>query len=399
MKLAYLAAGAAMAATASGEIFFQEDFSNGLENWVQSSWKSDAGKFGISAGDWHTDAEADQGMETTEDLKFYGASAKLDKSFSSKGKDLVVQFSVANKKKESSFCAGGYIKLLPGDLDQEKFGGDSPYHIMFGPDMCGYDVSRIHAIFNFEGENLLKDEDIKLDYGDKNEFTHLYTLHVKPDNTYTVYFDLEEKSSGSLHENWGFPKKQIDDPTDTKPSDWVDEKMMVDPEDVKPEGYDDIPEKIADPDATKPDDWDDEDDGEWEAPEIDNPEFKGEWKPKMIENPAYKGVWKPKQIDNEKFVENVGFYEDIGAVGFELWVVNGGSIFDNIIVTDSLEEAKAYAEKTFSVTKAGEEAAKKAFDDAKKAEEEAAKEAAKVDEDVEEEDVEDDDEEDAKEEL
>lgn len=40
--------------------------------------------------------------------------------------------------------------------------------------------------------------------------------------------------------------------------------------------------------ASKPDDWDDEEDGEWEAPLIDNPEFKGEWKPKMIPNPDYK---------------------------------------------------------------------------------------------------------------
>jgi hypothetical protein len=28
-------------------------------------------------------------------------------------------------------------------------------------------------------------------------------------------------------------------------------------------------------------DWDDEDDGEWEAPTVPNPEYKGEWKPKM----------------------------------------------------------------------------------------------------------------------
>ena len=100
---------------------------------------------------------------------------------------------------------------------------------MFGPDLCGYDVSRIHAIFNHEGENLLKDSDVKLEYGDKNEFTHLYTLHVKADNTYTVYFDMEEKASGSLHDDWAFPKKQIDDPEDKKPSDWVDEKKIPTP--------------------------------------------------------------------------------------------------------------------------------------------------------------------------
>ena len=65
---------------------------------------------------------------------------------------------------------------------------------------------------------------------------------------------------------------------------------MVDPEDKKPAGYDDIPAETPDPEATKPDDWDDEEDGEWEAPMVDNPAYKGPWKPKMIPNPAYKCV-------------------------------------------------------------------------------------------------------------
>ena len=46
-----------------------------------------------------------------------------------------------------------------------------------------------------------------------------------------------------------------------------------------------------DANAKKPDDWDDEEDGEWEAPMIDNPEYKGEWTVKRISNPAYKGFW------------------------------------------------------------------------------------------------------------
>merc|ERR1712179_436628 len=33
-------------------------------------------------------------------------------------------------------------------------------------------------------------------------------------------------------------------------------------------------------------------------------------------------------------------------VGFELWQVKSGTIFDDIIITDSLEEAKAFAEET-----------------------------------------------------
>jgi calreticulin len=41
-----------------------------------------------------------------------------------------------------------------------------------------------------------------------------------------------------------------------------------------------VPATIADPKAKKPKDWSDEDDGEWEAPTVPNPEYKGEWKPK-----------------------------------------------------------------------------------------------------------------------
>ena len=43
--------------------------------------------------------------------------------------------------------------------------------------------------------------------------------------------------------------------------------------------------------------------GEWEAPMIDNPEYKGEWTVKRISNPAYKGVWEAKKIANPEFVD------------------------------------------------------------------------------------------------
>lgn len=64
--------------------------------------------------------------------------------------------------------------------------------------------------------------------------------------------------------------------------------MIDDPEDKKPADWDDVPKTIPDPDAKKPADWDDEDDGEWTAPEITNPQWKGEWRPRRMENPAYK---------------------------------------------------------------------------------------------------------------
>merc|ERR1711991_601445 len=211
------------------------------------------------------------------------------------------------------------------------------------------------------------------------EFTHLYTLHIKGDGTYEILLDGQSKASGKIVDAWDFEKPKIDDKDDKKPSDWVDEEMMDDPEDKKPEGYDDIPKEIADPEATKPDDWDEEDDGEWEAP--------------MIENPEYKGPWSPKRIKNPKYDEELVTFPVLEHVGFELWTVNNGTIFDNIYVGDSIEEANALAKETSDATKDKEKGAKDAWDKAKKAAEEAAKEAAKADEEEDEDDDMDDEEE------
>lgn len=391
----------AVLASAYGKIYFEETFDN-LDNWVQSESRDDLASFSLSSGEWSADPKETQGMLTGEGMKFYAASSKLDKSFSNRDKDLVIQYTVKHESNEYSFCGGGYIKLLPFDTDQQAFNGDSPYHIMFGPDRCGYDVSRIHAIFNDGSENLLKDSDVKLEYGDKNEFTHLYTMIVHPDNTYDIQFDGKSKASGNIIEDWGFEKKEIPDPDDKKPADWVDEKEIPDPDEVKPEGYDDIPEKIVDPEAEQPDDWDEEDDGEWEAPLIDNPEYKGPWKPTMIANPDYKGEWKAKRVANPKYKDDVYAFDDIGVVGFELWIVNQGTIFDNIIITDSVSEAEAHAKKHFHAIVEAEQEVKKELDDAKEAEEAAkkkAEEAAKEEEEAEDDEDEDEDEEDSHDEL
>ena len=69
-----------------------------------------------------------------------------------------------------------------------------------------------------------------------DQFTHLYTLIVKPDNTYIVKIDNKEAQSGSLEEDWTFLKpKTIPDPEASKPEDWDDRAKIDDPEDTKPE--------------------------------------------------------------------------------------------------------------------------------------------------------------------
>jgi len=227
--------------------------------------------------------------------------------------------------------------------------------------------------------------------------THLYTWVIHPDNTYEISIDGVEKQKGKLEEDWDvLPAKQIKDPNASKPSDWVDEAKIADPTDEKPAGWDSIPKTIVDPDAEQPEDWDSELDGEWEAPQIDNPEYKGEWHAKKIDNPAYKGPWVHPMVANPAYKpdSNLYVFSNIGGVGIEIWQVKAGSIFDNILVTDSVEEAEEHAKKYFTELKDDEKAAFDKFDGERRAAEEKAREEAKAKADAEKDDEEDDDEDD-----
>merc|ERR1711937_288263 len=236
-------------------------------------------------------------------------------SFSNEGKDLIIQYQAKYEKDVE--CGGGYVKVGPKLDDAKTFGDPTVYNIMFGPDKCGYN-KRTHLIFNYKGKNVLKKS--ALSYKQDGDGTsHLYTLVLKPDNTVRVEVDQEKLYEGSIKEDWEVLKpKTINDPEDKKPSDWVDTSMMDDPEDKKP------------------DDWADEEDGEWEAPMKDNPDYKGDWKAKRISNPEYKGVWEAKKIDNPEYVDDDEVYkfDEFGFIGFDLWQVKGGTIFDNVIITD-----------------------------------------------------------------
>merc|ERR1712187_221990 len=243
-------------------------------------------------------------------------------------------------------CGGGYLKLGPKLSDPKTFGDPTPYNIMFGPDKCGYS-KRTHLIFSYKGKNVLKKSD--LSYKQENEGTsHLYRMILKPDNTVRVEIDEEKIYEGSIKEDW---------------------EVLA-------------PKEISDPDDKKPD-------GEWEAPMKDNPDFKGEWYGKRISNPAYKGFWEAKKIANPEFVDDDAIYKyaDFGFLGFDLWQVKGGTIFDNVIICDDVAEADSMAKKWKAVNEV-ETAKKKEEDDAKKAED-----AKKDDKD---EDDEDDDEEEKK---
>lgn len=65
----------------------------------------------------------------------------------------------------------------------------------------------MHVIFSYKGKNHLIKKDIRCK---DDVYTHLYTLIVKPDNTYEVLIDNEKVESGNLEDDWDFlPDKKI----------------------------------------------------------------------------------------------------------------------------------------------------------------------------------------------
>jgi calreticulin len=380
----------ALVAFCTSHVYFQDDFSdpNWESRWVVSDWKRDKGEAGdwaLSAGKYFTDESKERGLKTLNDARFYDISAAHEE-FSNRGKTLIIQLSV--KHEQNIDCGGGYVKLVPADTltDQKAFqGGESEtkYNIMFGPDICGY-TKKVHFILNKKGTNHLINQDIP---AESDEFTHVYTGVLNSDNTFKVYVDGVEKKSGSIPEFWNIlPPKQINDPSQSKPADWVDERMINDPNDVKPEGWDDIPSEVVDPDAKKPEDWDDDLDGEWEAPKIANPEYKGPWSAKKIDNPAYKGPWVHPQIDNPEYADDPELYafDSFKYLGIDVWQVKSGTIFSNFLLTDDWNVAQAQID-AINAKREGEK---------KKKEEETAAAAANAAESGEGDDEEDEDKED-----
>ncbi|KAA0172726.1 hypothetical protein FNF27_05826 [Cafeteria roenbergensis] len=403
MKLV-LACLAALVTMASAKVYFSEKFDDAAweDRWtVGSEWKPEN-----QMGKWNWQPslsdEADKGIQTGEDARFYSLTAPLDTEFTSEGNKLILSYTVRHE--QNLDCGGSYIKLVNPGFDAKKFGGDTPYAVMFGPDVCGTSTRRTHAIFTYKGKNLLTKKNLRVET-DNNP--HRYTFVVSPDNTFEVRIDGEKVESGSLFDDWDFlAPKMIKDPAESKPADWVDEAKIPDPTESKPEGWDDIPAKIPDPEATQPEDWDEEEDGEWEPPLVSNPEYKGEWKPTMIDNPDYKGPWVHPEIPNPEYEEDDKVYavcNPCSHVGFELWQVKAGTVFDDIIVTDSEEELKEFEDATFNAKKDAEKKALEAKKEAeRKAEEEARKKAEeerKAAEAAEEDEDEDEDEDDEKDEL
>lgn len=397
--------------TPSPSAYFAESFddlSAYKSRWIPSDAKKDDADEAIAKydGQWSVEAvsenalQGDLGLVLKSKAKHHAISARFSRPFVFDKKPLIVQYEVNLQNGQE--CGGAYLKLLTDakDLNLKKFQDKTPYTIMFGPDKCGNDA-KLHFIFRHRNpvngtisEKHSKKPHAVLDEYFKDKKSHLYTLVLKPDNTYQVFVDNTIVNEGNLLDDFTppvNPPEEIDDLNDVKPDDWDEREKIVDPEAKKPDDWnedapkqitdpkavkpadwlDDESEMVSDPDAVKPSDWDEEMDGEWEAPLInnpkcekigcgewkppliDNPDFKGKWYAPYIDNPNYQGKWKPKRIPNPHYFEDKHPFkmDSIGAVGFELWSMSDGIYFDNLLVVDDRSVAQQWASETWEIKK------------------------------------------------
>lgn len=397
----------------TGDAHFAESFDSGtLEGWILSKAKKEGADEDIAKYDGKWEVEemkdsklpGDKGLVLKSRAKHHAISAKLKNPFVFDKHPLIVQYEVSFQS--GIECGGAYVKLLSktSDSSLDNFHDKTPYTIMFGPDKCGEDY-KLHFIFRhknpktgeFEEKHAKRpDADLKSYFTDKK--VHLYTLVLKPDNSYEILVDQTVVNSGNLLNDMTppvNPPQEIEDPDDKKPDDWDERPKISDPDAVKPEDWDedapakipdenaekpegwldDEPEYIADPDAEKPIDWDEDMDGEWEAPQIpnpkcqsapgcgewkrptiDNPNYKGKWKAPMIDNPNYQGIWKPRKIQNPHFFEDQHPFRMIPffAVGLELWSMTSDILFDNFIICSDRSVAEKWAEDGWGLKRAAD---------------------------------------------
>ncbi|XP_050532586.1 calnexin-like [Daktulosphaira vitifoliae] len=401
--------------TASKDIYFSEHFDDASvlsKKWVKSNSKKPDVDEELAQydGKWSIEQlekfplKGDKGLVLSSESRHAAISSKLNRPFKfDQTKPFVIQYEVAFQKPHT--CGGAYLKLLtegPATKDLSQFNDKTPYSIMFGPDKCG-PTSKVHFIIrhkNPKNNTITEKHCLKLKT-EETIFTdhqpHLFTLVIKPDNSYSFYLNQELQYEGDLLSDEDFdpsinPPKEIVDVNDVKPKDWDERAKIPDESAVKPDDWDESePENIPDesavipndwlesepthiPDtaAVKPTDWDNDMDGEWEPPLINNPKcedrsgcgpwsrplmknpkFKGKWKQPLVDNPNYRGKWSPRLISNPDYFNDLTPLKSspISAVGFELWSISNQIYFDNIIITDNELQAEEWAKKTWSLKK------------------------------------------------
>ena len=275
-------------------------------------------------------------------------------------------------------CFSSIMRIYTSEFDVYHQTNYTNQFLEFGPDYCkGLHNARLNFFTKDESAKTITHK-LKANItvpGD--EIPHLYTLIIRPNNTFEYMIDTMSfyngTFTGSFTPNFVEPEF-IDDPNDHKPSDWEDNEFIPDLTATKPNDWNESepemipnprvrrpplgwrlhePEMIPDPKAQKPEEWNDRIHGQWKPKMIPNPKckigcgpwkppliknkkYKGKWSPPLIRNPKFKGIWKPKQIPNPNY-KPVGNFEmpPIYGIGFSVWSYYHDVAITNIMIANN----------------------------------------------------------------
>ncbi|PHJ21680.1 calreticulin family protein [Cystoisospora suis] len=258
--------------------------------WVPSADPKFQGRWNVEAREENV-LEGDQGLLMVDSLKHHGICTRLPKPIAdTRGKDFVFQYEVSQTRPLS--CGGSYLKLLnlPGEKDLSSFNHLTDYIIMFGPDQC-QEANKIHFIFKLQNPVTGEWTEHQLVSPPKlplSPLTTLLTLWIKSDDTFEIQVNHAPVRSGSLL-------------TDMHPP-------LQPPETLQATTGISVGEQPSRRVTTK-----------------------------GVKNPSYFKVEEPHRL------------RGINAIGMELWTVEGGTAFDNLLIADNIQAAKLFAKTTFDV--------------------------------------------------
>lgn len=310
---------------------FVEQFANAKDGiwhpqWISSGSTTTSGKSYSKL--WKITEETslkgrknDQGLFIQGENSHYAISAASEQPFTFKhDRPIVVQYEV--KKERPQECSGAYAKLIADSkyFDPHYFNDMTPFAILFGPDYCG---SKNEILLQLTQRNSQtgRHETWKL----RNQLrssvdtvlSTLYTLIIHQDETFNILVNNVSVFEGSLQNDFDLISS---DGTENMPEWWDDREYIRDPTAMPALG---------------------EDEATWDAP--------------FIKNANYHGPWTGHGGDPPTSSLTRGQLLPIAGVGFEIWSVEAGIIFDNIIVTQDDQMLKSFTETTWAVKRGLEE--------------------------------------------
>lgn len=353
------------------EVLYWENFSDPFvwKRWTRSRALGFEGLWANDLSYPPSPRRKERGMVITQKQKSHIVSTKLPAPIYHMNETIVIQYEV--RAQLIYHCFRALLRVHTTDFDPFKQTNSTHGTIEFGP---VHNNKKTKALLNFyvnsEDDKHKIEKFIKVPF---DEIPHLFTLIIRPDNTFEYMIDTMSFLNGTFTDSFKIPivePKMIDDPTDKKPENWEDNEFIPDLKAKKPVDwnesepelipdprrssppigwYENEPEMIPDPKDKKPSEYSEFmfgpykprmiknpkcqiGCGKWVQPMIKNPKYKGKWTPPLIKNPKYKGEWKPRKIANPKYTHDYNYsLPGITGFSFNIW-----SLYHDVLVTNLL---------------------------------------------------------------